>query len=75
MRRADSTTTLSAPFDPAQLMTERETRALLRISRSHLWSMTASGELPSVTIGRSRRYRRGALVDWLAAQERKAVRR
>ena len=46
---------------------------LLGLSRSTVMSLIASGELPSLTIGRSRRVALSSLTRWL--QEREAANR
>jgi excisionase family DNA binding protein len=38
---------------------------LLQLSRSHIYVMLASGEIPSIKVGRKRRILRSALDDWL----------
>lgn len=43
------------------LLTPEETATELRIARSRVFDLFASGELPSVKIGRSRRVTREAL--------------
>jgi len=45
---------------PQQLLTSGEAAKWLRISERTLWTITKSGALPSIRIGRSVRY---ALVD------------
>ncbi len=44
---------------------------MLNLSRSYVYELLASGEIPSVTIGRCRRIRREALERW--AEEREAA--
>jgi excisionase family DNA binding protein len=51
-----TTVPLSAPEAPAQALTFDEARDRLRIGRSTLFRIVAAGELPSVKIGRSRRF-------------------
>ncbi len=47
----------STPTNPARLLyTPEETRIALGISARKLWSMTASGELPHIRLGRCVRY-------------------
>jgi excisionase family DNA binding protein len=55
------------------LLTPREAAEVLRISERKLWGMTASGEIPSLRIGRSVRYDINDLRDWI--DERKGVRK
>ena len=55
------------------LLTPRETAEVLRISERTLWGLTASGQIPSLRIGRSVRYDINDLRDWI--DERKGVRK
>ena len=48
------------------LYTPEETFKLLGISRTHGYKMIASGELPSLKLGKLRRVPRQALEDWIA---------
>lgn len=41
---------------PAEALTFEETRGRLKVGRSTLFRIVAAGELPSVKIGRSRRF-------------------
>jgi excisionase family DNA binding protein len=49
-----------------------EVAAILKISESKVYAMIASGELPSLTFGRSRRVKRDTLFAWIAERERQA---
>ena len=51
------------------LLTPREASNALAISPRKLWSLTASGEIPSVRIGRCVRYPVDRLREWTQAQE------
>lgn len=53
-----------------QLLWAHEVAALLRVSRNRAYHLMASGEIPSIRIGRSVRVRPRALNDWIAEQER-----
>ena len=54
------------PDDAGELLTKREVARLLRISERTLERLTAAGEgPPSITFGRSRRWRRRDVEDWL----------
>ena len=48
----------------------REAAAALSISERKLWSLTASGEIPRVRLGRCVRYRVESLREYLEAQEK-----
>jgi excisionase family DNA binding protein len=52
----------SPAIDPTLLLTVAEAAAILKISRSKTYELIASGEIESVTIGRSRRIPTSALV-------------
>jgi excisionase family DNA binding protein len=51
------------------LLTVRQAAEALQISERKLWSMTASGEIPRVRIGRSVRYDPIDLRAWIEAQK------
>jgi len=52
--------------DPEQLLVRVETAArMCSISRSRVFELIASGEIPSVSIGRSRRIPVEALRTWI----------
>jgi excisionase family DNA binding protein len=52
--------------DTRLLLTAREAAAALSISARKLWSLTASGEVPHVRIGRAVRYPVDELAEWIA---------
>ena len=58
-----------APARPREVLTFDEVRARLRISRSHLYEVTRSGELRSFTIGRSRRFTADAVDEFIRQRE------
>lgn len=54
---------------PAPLLVSPETAAgILEVSRTQVYVMLASGELPSLKIGRLRRIPVRALEEWIASQ-------
>ena len=55
-----------------RLMTTKEASEALSISPRKLWSMTASGELAHLKIGRSVRYDPNDLLDWVATNKKGA---
>lgn len=55
--------TLDSPVQ--SLLTAREAARVLRISDRKLWSLTSSGEIPCVRIGRSVRYVPSDLGRWI----------
>ena len=59
----------STQTKPARLLyTPEETRIALGISARKLWSMTASGEIPHVRLGRCVRYPVDDLQSWIDDQ-------
>ena len=53
------------PTDAVQLLTVIDAAGHLRISRSKVYELLASGELPSVRIGRNRRITMSDLADFV----------
>ena len=45
----------------------------LNLGRAKVWQMVMAGEIPSLTIGRSRRIPAAALREWVEAQAAGAV--
>lgn len=56
-----------APLTP--LLTVREAADVLRVSERTLWTLTHSGELPSVRVGRSVRYDANDLAAWIESRK------
>ncbi len=56
------------PDAPALLLTAKQTAAALAISERKLWSLTNSGEIAHVRIGRSVRYPISGLQRWIESQ-------
>lgn len=50
------------------LLTPEEAFAMIGVGRSHGFKLIASGELPSIKIGRLRRVPIAALEQWIEAQ-------
>jgi excisionase family DNA binding protein len=55
-----------APIIPPLLLTPREAATALAISERTLWTLTKSGALPAVRLGRSVRYSVDALREHIA---------
>ena len=53
---------------PAILLRTEEAARMLRVSRSAIYALLNSGELPSITIGARRRIPRDALDEYVARQ-------
>ena len=58
----------STPTKPALLLTPKQASDALQISPRKLWSLTNSGQIPHVRIGRSIRYRPEDLQDFVDRQ-------
>ena len=58
----------STPTKPALLLTPLEAAKALAISPRKLWGMTASGEIPSIRLGRCLRYPADQLQRWIDDQ-------
>jgi excisionase family DNA binding protein len=52
----------------AMLLRRRDAADVLGISERKIWSLTASGEIPHVRIGRCVRYPADQLQQWIRAQ-------
>lgn len=55
-------------IDTGQLLSARQAAARLCISTRKLWSMTSSGEIPAIRIGRGVRYAPDDLAAYIAQQ-------
>ncbi len=60
----------STPTKPALLWTPADAAKALAISQRTLWSMTASGEIPHIRLGRCVRYPLGDLQRWIKEQSK-----
>jgi excisionase family DNA binding protein len=65
----DMLQTTDQPHTLAPLLTTREAADLLRISQRTLWTLTNTGNIPSVRVGRSVRYDEHDLSKWIDAQK------
>lgn len=52
------------------LLTAEEVAALLRVNKACVYSETRAKHIPHVPLGRYVRYRRSAVLDWIAGLER-----
>ena len=52
-----------------QLLTFREAATILRISAHACWRLSKQGKLPTVRIGRSIRFRPGAIAPFISRRE------
>ncbi len=56
--------------DDAKLLTAEEVAELLSVSVSWVRREARAGRLPSIPLGRSVRFRRVSVLEWMAARER-----
>jgi excisionase family DNA binding protein len=55
------------------LLTAQEVAELLGVSPAWVYAESRAGRLPTVTLGRYRRYRKDTIEDWIDALERASV--
>src|SRR3954463_1945217 len=62
------------PGDPSgmteALLTAGEVAELLGVSKEWVWQESRAGRIPTVSLGRYRRYRHEAIEDWIERMER-----
>lgn len=62
---------MTSPYEPdARLMTAEEVADWLQVRIGWVYAESRAGRMPHVRLGRYCRYRRGAIVEWLARLER-----
>jgi excisionase family DNA binding protein len=49
----------------SRLLTAEDVAEMLGLEVARVWRLSRCGEIPTITIGRSRRYRREAIHRWL----------
>ncbi len=47
------------------LLTAQRVAELLGVSPEYVWQMSREGRIPTIRLGRARRYRLDAILDWL----------
>lgn len=57
------------------LLTAVEVARMLRVTPAWVYAATRQGTVPHVRLGRYVRYRRGAVLDWLAESEHHGAKR
>ena len=69
---------LSPPDPPSRggppLLTAAEVAALLGVPKTWVYEQSRLGRIPTVTLGRYKRYRRSAIEEWVAQLEAPAKR-
>jgi excisionase family DNA binding protein len=56
------------------LLSAGQVAELLGVRRDWVYAQSRAGRIPTVTLGRYRRYRQDAIEDWINALERASVR-
>ncbi len=49
----------------AALWTAHDVAAMLGVSHEYIWQLSREGRIPTVSLGRSRRYRPESVLSWL----------
>ena len=57
--------------DTDALMTATEVAALLQVTVEWVWDQSRRGEMPSVKLGKYRRFRRSAILEWVEQKEKR----
>lgn len=57
-----------------RLLTAAEVAGLLGVPKTWVYEQSRAGRIPTVTLGRYRRYRREAIEHWLADLEKRGQR-
>jgi excisionase family DNA binding protein len=57
------------PRSGGPLLTAEQVGEMLGVPRSWVWEQSRKGTIPTVRLGRYRRYRREALEEWVAGLE------
>lgn len=60
--------------DPNALLTAEEVARMLGVTAAWVYAQSRSGTIPTVTLGRYRRYRRAAIESWVRSLEDRSVR-
>ena len=66
---SDSVTPTEHPAPSALLLTAAEVGALLGVPASWVYEQSRLGRIPTVTLGRYKRYRRAAIEEWIGQLE------
>ena len=55
---------------PNNLLTAEDVATMLGVTTGWVYAQSRKGRIPTITLGRYRRYRRDAILDWLEQIER-----
>ena len=61
----------TATFAPNDLLTAQDVATMLGVTTGWVYAQSRKGHIPTITLGRYRRYRRDAILDWLDQIERR----
>ena len=73
MAEASKSTGTSPPCGERSLLTAEQVGAMLGMSAEWVWEASRRGEIPTVKLGRYRRYRPEAIEAWLREKESRAT--
>jgi len=59
--------------DPEALLTAEEVAKMLGVTAAWVYAQSRSRRIPTVTLGRYRRYRRAAIESWVRGIEERSV--
>jgi excisionase family DNA binding protein len=60
---------LPRPVPSERLLDVHEVAGLLGVSHEYVWQLSREGRIPTITLGRIRRYRRESVLGWLSEIE------
>lgn len=69
MAEASKSTGTSPPRGGPSLLNAQQVAAMIGMSPEWVWEASRRGEIPTVTLGRYRRYRPEAIETWLREKE------
>jgi excisionase family DNA binding protein len=56
---------IKTAVEPTALLTAQRVAELLGVSPEYVWQMSREGRIPTIRLGRTRRYRLDSILDWL----------
>jgi excisionase family DNA binding protein len=67
----EDTATATPPVSP--LLTATAAAKIVGVSQERIWELSRQGKIPTVKIGRTRRYRAESVMEWIVDQETPAT--
>ncbi|MDQ4040700.1 MAG: helix-turn-helix domain-containing protein [Actinomycetota bacterium] len=64
---------MAEPERDRELMDARQVAAMLGVTVDWVYEQSRRGRIPTITLGRYRRYRRAAIEAWLLSIERRSL--